>query len=204
MIKRRAERGAKPVYRPIMKKTFRCATNFYVSIRKRSGFFFFFCGLPQPPEIFNESYRVYDARESCSCLLVLSTAWLPWSRSRGSRHGSSGALGGEHEQRSLDTNPERENKRARSLLDCNFNESRFLSPPLPLPFPSSREMNTATSVLRQSSSRVTRRNWLIIATRQWKLLRPTYVLEDTHSSVRRASTLCGQGRLLFCKRARPD
>lgn len=110
-LKEEMERRApvKLVCYPITEKTFRCATNSYDdSIRKgRSGFLFFFFASfsyrrPQPLELFNESYRVYDARESCSCLrsarlinrviTLIATRFVggggPWERTQASIAGT--------------------------------------------------------------------------------------------------------------------
>lgn len=80
---------------------------------EREWVLFFFAGFsfrrPQPPELFNESYRVYDARESCSCLrsarlinrviTLIALSWIttrfvggPWGRTQaaiaGHEHGT--------------------------------------------------------------------------------------------------------------------
>lgn len=143
---------------------------------------------------------------------ALSTAWLPRSRAWITDHDTvcrnyrdSGPLESQHER--LDMNAERENKYAKSrtlsprlssIVTSMNPDPDFPPPPLSPPLiVNAREMNTATSVLRQSS-RATRRNWLIIATRQWKLLRPT-ILEDTHAlelALRAANCECALDRVV--------
>lgn len=148
------------------------------------------------PELFNESYRAMcDARVLflfAQRAPALSTAWLPWLRHADHNRGFSRPL------TKCEHDPDKFAK-----CEKNFDRARLYHVasivtsmgPADSQCHSHAKWTRTASVLRQSS-RVTRRNWLIIATRQWKLLRPTNTLEYTHALVR-------QGRLLADCHASP-